>query len=51
VGEKISRKKLDFAVQCGVPLHPEGSYTRYHTVKHYWRYGLNFKLLFHIVFV
>ena len=25
-GEKISRKKLDFSVQCGVPLHPEGSY-------------------------
>ena len=35
VGEKISRKKLDFCVQSGVPVHPEGSYTRYHTLKHY----------------
>jgi len=35
VGKKISRKKLDFSVQCGVSLHPEGSYTRYHTLKHY----------------
>jgi hypothetical protein len=36
-------KKLDFSVlsvvflcaQCGVPLHPEGCYTQYHTLKHY----------------
>ena len=35
VGEKISRKKLDFSVQCGVPLHPEDSYTQYHVLKHY----------------
>jgi len=29
----------------------EGCYTHYHTVKHYWRYVLNFKSLSHIVFV
>jgi len=34
--QKISRKKLDFSVlKCGVPLHPEDCYTRYHTLKHY----------------
>ena len=36
VDKKISRKKLDFSVQCGVPLHPEGSYTRYHTLLKVW---------------
>jgi len=35
VDKKISRKELDFSVQSGVPLHPEGSYTRYLTLKHY----------------
>ena len=36
VCKKISRKKLDFSVlKCGVPLHPEDCYTRYHTLKHY----------------
>jgi hypothetical protein len=33
--EKISRKKLDFCVHCGVPLHLEGAYTRFNTLKHY----------------
>ena len=37
--------------QCGVPLHPEGCYTRYHMLKHYWRYALNFKSLSHTVFM
>ena len=51
-GRKNIKKETRFlCVQCGVPLHPEGSYTRYHMLKHYWRYGLNFKPLSHIVFV
>ena len=29
----------------------EGCYTRYHTLKHYWTYVLNFKSLSRIVFV
>jgi len=37
--------------QCGVPMHPQGCYTRYHTLKRYWRYVLNLKSLSYIVFV
>ena len=35
-GRKNIKKETRFlCAQCGVPLHPEGSYTRYHTLKHY----------------
>jgi hypothetical protein len=51
VRKKVKKETRILCVQCGVPLHPEGCYTRYHTLKHYWRYVLNFKSLSHIVFV
>jgi len=51
VRKNIKKETRFLCAQCGVPLHPEGSYTRYQTLKRYWRYVLNFKSLSHIVFV
>jgi len=31
----IKKETRVLCAQCGVPLHPEGCYTRYHTLKHY----------------
>ena len=34
--QKIIKKETRFlCTQCGVPLHSEGCYTQYHTLKHY----------------
>jgi hypothetical protein len=35
VRKNIKRETLFLCAQCGVPLHPEGCYTRYHTLKLY----------------
>jgi hypothetical protein len=35
VRKNIKKETRFLCVQCGVPLHPEGCYTRYHTLKHY----------------
>ena len=53
VRKNIKKETRFLCAQCSVPLHPEGCYTCTHniTLKHYWRYVLNFKSLSHIVFV
>ena len=33
--KNIKKETIFLCAQCGVPLHPEGCYTRYHTLKHY----------------
>jgi len=35
VQKNIKKETRFLCAQCGVPLHPEGCYTRYHTLKHY----------------
>ena len=35
VRKNIKKETRFLCAQCGVPLHPEGCYTRYHTLKHY----------------
>jgi hypothetical protein len=43
VRKNIKKENRFICAQRGVPLHPEGCYTRYHTLKHYRQYVLNFK--------
>ena len=33
--KSIKKETRFLCAQCGVPLHPEGCYTQYHTLKHY----------------
>jgi len=35
VRKNIKKETRFLCAQCGVPLHPEGCYTQYHTLKHY----------------
>jgi len=35
VRKNIKKETRFLCAQCGVPLHPEGCYIRYHTLKHY----------------
>jgi len=35
VRKNIKKATRFLCAQCGVPLHPEGCYTRYHMLKHY----------------
>ena len=35
VRKNIKKETRFLCAQCGVPVHPEGCYTRYHTLKHY----------------
>ena len=35
VRKNIKKETRFLCAQCGVPLHPEGCYTRYHMLKHY----------------
>jgi hypothetical protein len=35
VRKNIKRETRFLCAQCGVPLHPEGCYTQYHTLKFY----------------
>ena len=51
VRKNIKKETIFLCAQCGVPLHPEGCYTRYHTLKHDWGYVLKLKSLSHIVFM
>ena len=51
VRKSMKKESRFLCAQCGVPLHPEGWYTWYRMMKHYWRYVLNFKSLSHTVFV
>jgi len=37
VRNNIKKETRFLCVQCGVPLYPQGCYTRYHMLKHYWR--------------
>ena len=34
VQKNIKKETRLLSAECGVPLHPEGCYTRYHTLKH-----------------
>jgi hypothetical protein len=48
---KNIKKEMRFVCEhCSIPLHLEGCYTRYHTLKHYWRCAQNFIFLSLIVF-
>jgi hypothetical protein len=35
VRKNVKKETRFLCAQCGVPLHPEGCYTRYQTLKHY----------------
>jgi len=35
VRKNIKKKTRSLCAQCGVPMHPEGCCTQYHTLKHY----------------
>jgi len=35
VRNNIKKETRFFCAQCGVPLHPQGCYTRYHMLQHY----------------
>ena len=51
VQKNIKKETRFLCAQCGVPLHPEGCYTRYHTSETLLKVCSNFKSLSHIVFV
>jgi 5-methylcytosine-specific restriction endonuclease McrA len=35
IRKNIKNETRFVCAHCGVPFHPEGCYTRYHTLKHY----------------
>jgi hypothetical protein len=35
IRKNIKKETIFVCTHCGIPLHPEGCYTQYHTLKHY----------------